>query len=217
MTLVLFSGSFSHAQMTVVLDAGHGGKDPGALGSKVKEKDVTLDVALKLGKSGKRKNRGVQQAGFLVLYKTSMPSVLVELGFLSNKEEEKLMSSEAGQNAIAAALLSAFADYKNNWDQSKTKDKCNGSQNSDSNGKAISTTSGTTYRVQFESRSSKIGNFRSHFKGIDNVEEYFHNGMYKYTAGCFTDKSDADDYCAKLRQKGYSGAFVVKFKDGKRE
>ncbi|MGB3182999.1 MAG: N-acetylmuramoyl-L-alanine amidase [Cyclobacteriaceae bacterium] len=59
-----------------------------------------------------RKSRGVKQAGFIVLYKTSMPSVLIELGFMSNQEEEKYLNSEEGQTYMASGIFRAFRDYK---------------------------------------------------------------------------------------------------------
>ncbi len=63
-----------------------------------------------------RKDRGVKQAGFVVLWRTTMPSVLVELGFLSNAEEEKYLSSETGQDYLASAIYRAFRDYKHTID-----------------------------------------------------------------------------------------------------
>jgi len=60
-----------------------------------------------------RKSRGVRQAGFWVLYRTSMPSVLVETGYLSNSKEEKYLSDPYGQTLIASGLFRAFRDYKN--------------------------------------------------------------------------------------------------------
>lgn len=59
-----------------------------------------------------RFNRGVKQAGFAVLARTTMPSVLVELGFISNYEEERYLSSSNGQEELASSLFEAFSDYK---------------------------------------------------------------------------------------------------------
>ena len=57
-------------------------------------------------------NRGVKQAEFFVLYKTAMPAVLTEVGFISNPAEEAYMMSDEGQATIAVCLLNAFANYK---------------------------------------------------------------------------------------------------------
>lgn len=59
-----------------------------------------------------RKSRGVKQAGYLVLWKTSMPSVLVELGFLTNSNEERYLNDELGQTYLASGIFRAVRDYK---------------------------------------------------------------------------------------------------------
>ncbi len=69
-------------------------------------------------KTLKRYDRGVKQAGFLVLWKTAMPSVLTELGFVSNPEEEQYMKSDAGQTELAVSIYNAFAKYKSQYDNS---------------------------------------------------------------------------------------------------
>lgn len=61
----------------------------------------------------KRKSRGVKQAGFWVLYKTAMPSLLAEIGFISNPTEEQYLAGDAGQSNIATAIFKAFRSYKN--------------------------------------------------------------------------------------------------------
>jgi len=59
-----------------------------------------------------RKSHGVKQAGFLVLWRTSMPSALIEVGFLTNKTEEKFLGENNGQELIASGIYRAFKDYK---------------------------------------------------------------------------------------------------------
>lgn len=63
-----------------------------------------------------RKDRGVQQAGFLVLWKTAMPSILIELGFISNAAEERFLASESGQIYMASAIYRAFRDFKTSFE-----------------------------------------------------------------------------------------------------
>ncbi len=65
-----------------------------------------------------RNSRGVKQAGFWVLYRTSMPSVLIECGYLSNKKEEKYLNDALGQTYIASGIFRAFRDYKNEMESS---------------------------------------------------------------------------------------------------
>jgi len=78
--------------------------------------DQSIDLASKVENQfenyAKRKSLGVKQAGFYVLYKTTMPSLLAEIGFISNPEEEKFLGSVKGQDQLATALLNAFRTYK---------------------------------------------------------------------------------------------------------
>lgn len=64
-----------------------------------------------------RESRGVKQAGFLVLWRTSMPCVLIEIGFLSTPDEERYLASEDGQEEVAASINAAFKSYKNEIDR----------------------------------------------------------------------------------------------------
>jgi len=167
-----------------------------------------------------RYNRGVKQAGFLVLYKTTMPSVLIETGFLTNPSEEKFLADTTGQRKMAASMFSAFESYKNELEgvDSKTTN---------------STEQGTTpvvsntveeniakdkviFRVQIETSESKIAATSSRFKGL-KIFEYKQDNLFKYTAGSFeSDFKSANEYKNELREQGFQHAFVVAFLNGER-
>lgn len=85
-----------------------------------KHLEQSISLASEVQKSltkAKRTNRGVRQAGFLVLRKTSMPSILVELGYISNRQEERFMKTTEGQQQLATALYNAFVKYKWEYDR----------------------------------------------------------------------------------------------------
>jgi len=79
-------------------------------------KESSLLFAQKIEDQFKKKvgrySRGVKQAGFWVLWRTAMPSVLIETGFLSNMKEEDYLKSDNGQDLIASGIFRAFKDYK---------------------------------------------------------------------------------------------------------
>ena len=63
-----------------------------------------------------RNDKGVHQAGFLVLRETSMPSCLIELGFITSNEEEQFLNSSRGIDLMARGIYEAFVEYKNIYD-----------------------------------------------------------------------------------------------------
>lgn len=82
--------------------------------------DQSVDIASKMQNQFEklgRKNRGVKQAGFLVLYKTAMPSILIETGFLSHHEEEAFLGSDQNQEKMANSMFMAFKQYKEGIDK----------------------------------------------------------------------------------------------------
>ncbi|MEN8224991.1 MAG: N-acetylmuramoyl-L-alanine amidase [Bacteroidota bacterium] len=158
----------------------------------------------------KRKDRGVWQAGFWVLYKTAMPGILVETGFLSNANDERYLRSEEGQSYIASAIYRAFKEYKIIM------------EDPDNNAKMASGGQGENiaeheirFRVQFTSSSRKKSTDR--FKGVDEVKVYKHNGIYKYTSGNESSYEAAIRIQNKLRlSKKYRDAFIVAFDNDER-
>ncbi|HYV94425.1 MAG TPA: N-acetylmuramoyl-L-alanine amidase [Chitinophagales bacterium] len=95
----------------------------------------SIDLASKVEDQFKhegRTSRGVKQAGFLVLWRTTMPSILIETGFLTNRTEEKYLNSETGQNEIANGVLNAITDYRNaveGGNENENKSESEGLQN----------------------------------------------------------------------------------------
>jgi len=184
--------------------------------------DQSISFADKLQKEFtklKRYNRGVKQAGFLVLYKTTMPSVLIETGFLTNPSEEKFLADTAGQKKMATSMFSAFESYKNELEG--IDDKTANSTNN--NLEVVSNTveenvhkDKVVFRVQIETSETKISSTSSKFKGI-KVFEYKQDNLYKYTFGEYEkDFASASKYKNELREMGYQHAFVVAFLNGER-
>ncbi len=190
----------------------------------------------------KRHDRGVKQAGFLVLWKTTMPSVLVELGFISNREEEKYLNSEKGKEELAKSLFEAFEDYKNHYegntavettshsdntntneaenvnnsDVNNTSEKTNTSNTSNNNqSEENDSETGIFFKVQVMTSSQKIEINSEKLKSYQNVDVYLHNGVYKCTIGKETDYSKITELHKKIKSE-FEGCFVVAFKDGGR-
>ncbi len=166
-----------------------------------------------------RYNRGVKQAGFLVLYKTTMPSVLIETGFLTNPAEEKFLGDTTGQKKMATSMFSAFESYKNELEGIDVKTINSTSGNSEVVSNTIEENNHkdkVVFRVQIETSETKIASTSAKFKGL-KVFEYKQDNLYKYTFGEYEkDFAGANKYKNELREMGYQHAFVVAFLNGER-
>ncbi len=188
--------------------------------------DQSLNIAGKIQRQFServgRKDRSVYQAGFLVLWKTSMPSVLVELGYLTNSKEEAFLISKQGQVYMASAIYRAFKEYKLEFEKENKAYEYR-KQLVDQEGSApvpvihVDTPkNGVLYKVQFYTTPRRIENTASRFKGVKDVDYYEHNGMFKYTSGIFTNLEAATSHQKTVRSGGYKDAFVVAFHNNKR-
>ena len=184
--------------------------------------------------NAKRHNRGVKQAGFLVLYRTTMPSVLIETGFLTNEDEERYLKSDAGQNQMAFSILRAFQQYKAWVDDKPDTRKLDPLQNREdeevqkieepklrdekasSDDKSKYDESGVVFRVQVYQSSQRTPLKSTVFKGRDDIWEYETDNTWKYTAGRFDKPEDAIKLQSELKKDGFADAFVVAFNNNKR-
>ena len=145
-------------------------------------------------------DRGVRQAGFLVLYKTAMPSVLAEIGYLSNAEEEDFLISSKGQDYISSALFRAVREFM----------KDSGSA------AAPPAPSEVFYSVQVKSSARQLNVDAANFKGLSGVKMYRQEGTFKYYVGREHNLDKAFDLLDTVRKKGYADAFVIAFKGSER-
>ena len=164
-------------------------------------------------KSAKRPDRGVHQAGYLVLWKSAMPSILIELGFISNDAECKYLVSQKGVDEMSQSLYKAFCEYLDY--HNKQLDKAVPTSQAIGNGDTDKTQSLPVYKVQFMTLKSPLKSNDKRLKAYPDVSYYSEGGMCKYTCG------DTTDYNAVLKtktevQKKYKDAFVTAFYNGKK-
>jgi N-acetylmuramoyl-L-alanine amidase len=159
-----------------------------------------------------RKARGVFQAGFLVLWRTTMPSVLIETGFLSNPKEEAFLLSKTGQAYIASAIFRAFRAYKTEFEKENAVKSPVHTATKKSVLHPVNTNKTIVdYRVQFLTSKHAIRLTSTRFKGLSQIAYYKQNGLYKYTTGHFSTLARAVSYQRAVRKKRFHDAFVVAF------
>jgi N-acetylmuramoyl-L-alanine amidase len=160
-----------------------------------------------------RNDRGVKQAGFLVLYKIAMPGVLIETGFLSNLKEEQFLMSEQGQTYIASAIFRAFREYKENVEKAGYVQQLAHSGNpvNNTNPSGSDVDGRIFFRVQFAASSEDLPLNSPAFQSLNHVKKYLHQGLYKYTSGEEATLEAALKHRDFMVRKGYKDAFVVSF------
>ena len=188
--------------------------------------DQSISFASKLQSQFKgigRYDRGVKQAGFLVLYKTTMPSVLIETGFLTNPKEEVFLNTEATQRQMSGAMFVAFQQYKNELEGIDEEieqiaplliEEVNPEEIVVKN--AQSKENKVEFKVQIETSREKIALTDTKFNGY-TVSQYQQDGLFKYTIGSYIqDFQKANEMKLKLRNGGFQHAFVVAFMNDER-
>jgi len=202
----------------------YGGFDAGSAESYIQFslfQDEYLDQSLELANDiqeqfrdrVKRKDRGVHQAGFLVLWRTAMPGVLIELGYLSNPTEEKYLMSEEGQVYLASAIYRAFKKYKQDFEKENTVVAKQPPVKADT---VTIKEEGLNYRIQFYTSPKKLPLTDKRFNKVGDINVYQQNGLYKYTTGSFKTMKDANKQLKKIKKTAFSDAFIVAFNGSKR-
>jgi N-acetylmuramoyl-L-alanine amidase len=162
-------------------------------------------------------DRGVKQAGFLVISYTTMPSVLVELGFLSNPKEEDFLQSTQGQDYLASAIYRAFKEYKAHLEGvDMVVAPGMASTPAPVEPSPVVTASGVRFKVQIVTSSRHIEPKARNFNGLEGVEEHRGAGLFRYTVGSEPTLEAARSVQALCKEKGFDGAFIVAFRDGER-
>ena len=181
---------------------------------------LAADIQQNFSKALKRKNRGVKQAGFVVLHQTYMPSVLIELGFLTNKNEGKFLNSKSGQQKMAKEIARSIKKYYN---QLKLNTVAVNDQISIENTKVDSTIRDkdkldeeVVFKIQIASSKNKIQLKSYNFKGLKNVQRVKVGSYYKYYFGVTTNYNKVKNSLLKAKSKGYSDAYIAAFKKGKK-
>ena len=189
-----------------------------------------------------RRDRGVKMAPFLVLHQTTMPSVLIETGFLTNKAEESFLKSEIGQDYMASAMYRAFKEYKNELEakskliveeekqelvkekksnaieknESKVSKKENKLKEQDKPSGKMNENEGLIFKVQLSTTTKKVDPLPKNFKGLEGISYYEAGGLYRYTYGNEKTWESADKLQTYVRANGFEDAFIIAFNNGKR-
>lgn len=200
-------------------------------------RDQSIDLASRIEENFtddlKRKKRGVKRAPFWVLHKTAMPSILIELGFVSYKPEGEYLSSEAGQDELAEAIAKAILSYKKEYfaagnsadddykepvvkQDVKSKDDNKPVKNTPAPAPVAVSSDEAIFKVQIAASGKTLELVPSNFNGLKNISKDASSAVIKYFYGETTSYDEAKKLLAEAKAKGYSSAFIVPFKDGKR-
>lgn len=192
-----------------------------------------------LGK--KIRGGGVKQAPFMVLHKAYMPRVLIEMGFISNTIEGNRLNSEEGQDEIAKAISDAIISYKKEYFGSGEVEIFEERPSQKINEKPIKDTvaiakpkiisqpaaeaqvvkkmfdvSKPLFKVQLLASSKRLELIPRNFNGLRNISVVYGSGVYKYMYGETADYDEAKKQLSEAKEKGYSSAFLIAFKNGEK-
>ena len=195
--------------------------------------EIARSIQNSVCQNANRPDKGVHQAGFLVLRETSMPSCLIELGFITTPDEENLLNDESRIDDIAKAIYEGFAKYKTKYDKRVTIPyRSQASEGNDipsivpdSYKRTVAPVKKQTpasvksdapiFKVQILVSSRVLRKGDAHFKGEENYDSYQESGMVKYTIGASANYNEIYQLRKSLLDK-FPEAFIIAFKNGKK-
>jgi N-acetylmuramoyl-L-alanine amidase len=190
-----------------------------------------------------RKDRGVKQAGYYVISFTNMPSILIELGFLTNAQEEDYLQGANGKAQLSKSIYQAFAAYKNatqvdlsggeieigavmepielnvtekNTESNVITEMIESAQSDEIIWREGVDESGICFKVQFLSSPKLLKVNAPELKKFSRTEYYIYNAEYRYTVGKTMSFEEAKANMRKVQALGFKDAFIVAFENGKR-
>ena len=175
-----------------------------------------------------RRDRSVKEAGFLVLRRTTMPSVLIETGFLSNTSERNYLSSEDGKSHIASAIFRAFLAYKKDIEQKSSfhivtedvhpepleKEVVEEKEISAAPVRENISEDNIIYTIQIMALKKKIETTPANFEGLDNIFRVDDKNISRYFSGKYS-TLEAAEINQKIIETKFESAFVVAFKNNR--
>jgi N-acetylmuramoyl-L-alanine amidase len=176
--------------------------------------DLASKIQTQLTEKIDRKDRGVKQAGFWVLFNTTMPSVLVETGFINNQSEERYLNSKQGQDSFASAIFSACKDYIDDIDNKSSISVGDAGATNKNNSGTLLPADKTVFMVQVATAVTRTEIKPENFKGLTEIIEINTQDRFKYATGIFDEYSQAVKYRKKI-ETIYPDAFVIAVKDNK--
>ena len=192
-----------------------------------------------------RSSRGVKQRVLLVMYRTAMPSVLIEVGFLTNAAEHTYLKKSSGQLETSGAIFRAFLEYKREMEGATAKEikseeevvfknwgkifegdqtvinkikpkKVSHHEEIKVESTAVNDQPDLLIKVQITSSSKKIPLNSRKFAKVKGVERFMDKGLYKYSVGQYESISEAGKAQKLVKKKGFKDAFLIAFYKGKK-
>jgi len=162
-------------------------------------------------KVAKRMDRGVKQAGFLVLRETAMPSILIEAGYMTNKQEDAYLYSEIGRQEIAEAIFLGFEAYKMQMEDKSTARKRSSAEPPKATHSMAEAPAkaGSGYIIHLLSWPSRLDKEAGKMALLTNVREEQTASEYRYFLGTYKSKEEAEKVLSEVKNLGFKTAKVM--------